>query len=50
MADIPPNQTLYVRNLNEKIKKEGTVPLSAPGRRWRLAADALRLPPSRAQS
>ena len=22
--NIPPNQTLYVRNLNEKIKVEGT--------------------------
>jgi RNA recognition motif-containing protein len=22
--DLPPNQTLYVRNLNEKIKVEGT--------------------------
>ena len=21
--DIPPNQTLYVNNLNEKVKKEG---------------------------
>ena len=23
-GDVPPNQTLYLRNLNEKIKKEGT--------------------------
>jgi U2 small nuclear ribonucleoprotein B'' len=24
---IPPNQTLYIKNLNQKIKKEGTAPL-----------------------
>jgi len=23
-GDIPPNQTIYVNNLNEKVKKEGT--------------------------
>jgi U2 small nuclear ribonucleoprotein B'' len=23
-GDVPPNQTIYLRNLNEKIKKEGT--------------------------
>jgi hypothetical protein len=23
-ADIPPNQTIYLNNLNEKVKKEGT--------------------------
>jgi hypothetical protein len=23
-GDIPPNQTVYLRNLNEKVKKEGT--------------------------
>ena len=23
-GDIPPNQTIYIKNLNEKIKKEGT--------------------------
>ena len=23
-GDIPPNQTIYVKNLNEKVKKEGT--------------------------
>jgi U2 small nuclear ribonucleoprotein B'' len=28
-GDVPPNQTIYLRNLNEKIKKEGTV--SSPG-------------------
>lgn len=22
-TDIPPNQTIYIRNVNEKIKKEG---------------------------
>jgi hypothetical protein len=22
-ADVPPNQTIYINNLNEKIKKEG---------------------------
>jgi U2 small nuclear ribonucleoprotein B'' len=22
-GDIPPNQTIYVKNLNEKVKKEG---------------------------
>jgi len=24
-AVVPPNQTLYIRNLNEKVKKEGTL-------------------------
>ncbi len=23
MGDVPPNQTVYVNNLNEKLKKEG---------------------------
>jgi hypothetical protein len=23
-GDIPPNQTIYLNNLNEKVKKEGT--------------------------
>jgi hypothetical protein len=23
-GDVPPNQTIYIRNLEEKIKKEGT--------------------------
>lgn len=25
MADVLPNQTIYVHNLYEKVKKEGTV-------------------------
>ena len=29
MADIPPNQTIYVQNLYEKLPKEGEVPLVA---------------------
>lgn len=24
-GDVPPNQTVYFRNLNEKVKKEGTL-------------------------
>lgn len=24
-GDIPPSQTIYLKNLNEKIKKEGTI-------------------------
>lgn len=33
-GDIPPNQTIYLRNLNEKLKKEGnhTSPFPPPPR------------------
>jgi hypothetical protein len=24
-GDIPPNQTIYIKNLNEKVKKEGNL-------------------------
>lgn len=24
-GDIPPNQTIYIKNLNEKVKKEGEI-------------------------
>ena len=27
MADIKPNHTLYINNLNEKVKKEGNLSL-----------------------
>jgi hypothetical protein len=27
---IPPNVTIYINNLNEKIKLEGAAPLSSP--------------------
>ncbi|KAB5524581.1 hypothetical protein DKX38_022330 [Salix brachista] len=27
-GDIPPNQTIYIKNLNEKYKKEGLLPTS----------------------
>jgi hypothetical protein len=27
-GDVPPNQTIYIRNLEEKIKKEGTASLT----------------------
>ncbi len=32
MADVPPNQTIYVNNLPDKIKKEG----AAARRAWAL--------------
>jgi hypothetical protein len=29
-ADIPPNQTIYINRLNEKIKKDGACPGAFP--------------------
>lgn len=26
-GDIPPNQTIYIKNLNDKVKKEGDISL-----------------------
>jgi U2 small nuclear ribonucleoprotein B'' len=28
-GDIPPNQTIYIKNLNEKVKKEGMLLLTS---------------------
>lgn len=30
-GDIPPNQTIYIKNLNEKVKKEGNLSFCSYG-------------------